>query len=157
MRRLCLLLGIGLTMICHSGYAGAGGDDNAGLMLIAPEELDTVFGIVVGVEQIQQLSGVGNHMALKVKTARGPMLADIGPSWFLQNQGVAFNQNDLVRLHGTERDEGFLTTRILLKDHEVRIREDDGTPIWSAWSDDDTFFQMNGSSFRQTHGSPFNW
>jgi hypothetical protein len=77
----------------------------------------------------------GVHLLLK--TAKESVEVQLGPSWFIDNQEAKLKQGDSVSVRGSRtavsRQPALIAIDVKRGGETLRLREEDGTPLWSAW------------------------
>lgn len=93
----------------------------------------TVTGTVQAVQQHPgQRGGMGIHLLLKTKDST--LDVHVGPSWYLDKQGVTFAEGDAVEVTGSllKTNDGILAKEIKKGDKTVSLRNATGRPLWAG-------------------------
>ncbi len=93
----------------------------------------TVTGTVQAVQQHPgKRGGVGIHLLLK--TNDSTLDVHVGPSWYLDKQGVTFAEGDAVEVTGSmlKTNDGILAREIKKGDKTLSLRNADGRPLWAG-------------------------
>ena len=130
-----------LSTAAQMGPTGGGrGARSRGAMYMQyfdPKTVTTLEGTIAEVRKVPHrgMSMTGTHVTLK--TAEGNFDVHLGPSWFLENQEVQLKPNETVRVTGSkftiEKTPSVIATEVERGDEVLKLREADGTPLWSAW------------------------
>ena len=100
-----------------------------------PATIESVDGTIekVLVRQMGRMQGV--HVLLK--TASDTVEVHLGPSWFIDNQETKLEAGDTVNVRGSRTAvagrPAIIAVDVQRGGETLRLREDDGTPLWSAW------------------------
>ena len=101
-----------------------------------PDTVTTLRGTVDSVAVVPARGGRAGGMHLAVKTDGQTMDVHLGPTWFLQREGIELAKADAIEVTGSVVDsEGatFLIARELKKGPKaVRLRDEQGVPAWSG-------------------------
>ena len=93
----------------------------------------TVTGTVQAVQQHPgKRGGVGIHLLLKTKDST--LDVHVGPSWYLEKQGITFAEGDTVEVTGSllKTNDGILAKEIKKGDKTLSLRNAAGKPFWSG-------------------------
>ncbi len=93
----------------------------------------TVTGTVQAVQQHPgKRAGVGIHLLLKTKDST--LDVHVGPSWYLDKQGVKFAEGDTVEVTGSmlKTNDGILAREIKKGDKTLTLRNAAGHPLWAG-------------------------
>ncbi len=102
-----------------------------------PCNLETVCGMVQQIANTEIAPGMGIHEIVVLQTADNRMLrVDLGPQWFLQQQGIALQCGQTVTVTGSTADIGgqptLFATNIQANGDQFALRSDTGVPTWSV-------------------------
>lgn len=101
-----------------------------------PDTVTTLRGTVDAVTVQPARGGRAGGMHLALKTDGQTMDVHLGPTWFLQHEGIELAKADAIEVTGSVIDlEGatFLVARELKKGPKaVRLRDEQGIPAWSG-------------------------
>jgi hypothetical protein len=101
-----------------------------------PETVSTVRGKASVVTVVSGRGGRtgGTHVILE--SAEQTLDVRLGPTWFLEREGVEIAQGDSLEVTGSvigSDDDSFLIARELKKgDKVVTLRDQNGVPLWSG-------------------------
>lgn len=93
----------------------------------------TVTGTVQAVQQHPgKRGGMGIHLLLKTKDSI--LDVHVGPSWYLDKQGVTFAEGDVVEVTGSmlKTNDGILAKEIKKGDKTLSLRNAAGRPLWAG-------------------------
>ncbi len=100
-----------------------------------PQTVETLAGEVVSVETIgggRRLHGV--HLTLKTDKETIPV--HLGPSWYLDKQGLKLAPKDQVEITGSRVDfQGkptIIAAEIKKGDKVLKLRDQSGLPVWAG-------------------------
>ena len=101
-----------------------------------PDTVTTLRGTVDAATVVPARGGRAGGMHLALKTDGQAMDVHLGPTWFLQREGIELAKGDAVEVTGSVVDfEGttFLIARELKKGQKVlKLRDEQGIPAWSG-------------------------
>jgi hypothetical protein len=126
---------------CLSGAGGAvqGAGERSGAGQRSNYDADTVTtlrGTVAAVTVVPARGGRSGGLHVTVETDGKATDVHLGPSWFLERQGLALAKGDAVEVTGSLVEQGgttFLIARDVAKgDKRVRLRDERGIPAWSG-------------------------
>jgi hypothetical protein len=117
-------------------WDGWGPDASYGRMY-DPERVRTVTGQVERAEAGTPMAGMGRGLMLNVRTRnRERLRAHVGPVWFSEQFDVSPEPGDDITLTGSVVEmkgrQVMMVGEIVANQRRVRIREQDGTPIWAG-------------------------
>ena len=98
---------------------------------------ERVEGEVISVEQVTPQRRMGAGIALKIKTGTGTHLVHLGPQWFIERQDINIVAGDRVEVTGARAarsgEEVFLAAEVTKGEYVLKLRDDDGYPVWAGW------------------------
>lgn len=113
----------------------ARGPGARGPRLYDPRTVTTLAGKVAAVEQVGRRRG-GGGVHLSLETAEGTLPVHLGPSWFLQEQGLQLAAGDQVEITGSKvsfRGQPAVVAQVVKKgDKAVALRDLQGIPVWAG-------------------------
>ncbi|MFP3984270.1 MAG: DNA-binding protein [Desulfurivibrionaceae bacterium] len=100
--------------------------------------VETVSATVAKVEKIRPMPGMSYGVHLSVKTESGETLAvHLGPAWFLKEEEMEIEDGDKLEITGSrvefERKEAMIAASVKKKGKILKLRDEDGFPLWSGW------------------------
>jgi hypothetical protein len=119
--------------------AGARGPRGMGARGFGPRHYDpktvtTLSGEVVAVDQTGH-GRRGGGVRLEVKTSEGTTPVRVGPSWFLEEQGLQLAPGDKVEITGSKvqlGDQPVVIAQVVKKgEAAVALRDINGIPVWA--------------------------
>ncbi len=93
----------------------------------------TVSGTVEAVQlHPGQRGGTGTHLLLKTKDAT--LDVHVGPTWYLEKQGISFKEGDEVEVLGSlvKSKDALLARTIKKGGTAVTLRDSSGRPLWAG-------------------------
>ena len=105
--------------------------------LYDPNRVGTIAGVVESVRLGSPMGDMGRGMLVRVRTHEGNRVqAHLGPTWFSEQAEISLNPGDEVTLTGsTVRVEGremLMVREMTTAQRQIRLREDDGAPVWAG-------------------------
>ena len=114
--------------------AGTRGPRGLGPRHYDPKTVTILSGEVVAVDQTGR-GRRGGGVRLEVKTAEGTTPVRVGPSWFLEEQGLQLAPGDRVEITGSKvqlGDQPVVIAQVVKKgDAAVALRDINGIPVWA--------------------------
>ena len=115
--------------------AGARGPRARGARLYDPRTVTTLGGKIAAVQQVGGgRRGGGVHLSLEAP--EGTVAVHLGPSWFLQEQGLTLAAGDQVEITGSRvsfRGQPAVIAQVVKKgDTAVALRDLQGIPVWAG-------------------------
>jgi hypothetical protein len=105
--------------------------------LYDPRTVETVRGRVAAVDTFTPLNAMANGVRLRLETDAGVLYVHLGPQWFLDHQEVRVAPRDSVEIAGSRITfrgrPALLAATVTRGDQKLRLRDEQGWPIWSAW------------------------
>ena len=105
--------------------------------LYDPKTVETIGGEVVSIDKILPLKGMSSGVHLAVKTEKETILVHLGPQWYLQNQDVKIEPKDKIEVKGSrinfQGKPAMIAMEIKKGDEVLRLRDENGFPVWSGW------------------------
>lgn len=101
--------------------------------LFDKKSMHTVKGTVteVTIDQVH-----GDLVKATIGMKKGSVLAVLGPSWYLQQQGIELKSGDKVTVRGSKvvhnGQEIVIATNLKADKHSLDIRSKQGSPMWSS-------------------------
>jgi len=80
---------------------GGWGPGTAYARLYDPKTVETVSGMVSGVDTLIPMSGMGAGVHLLLATDAGAVSVHVGPVWYLENQEIRLEPGDRVQVRGS--------------------------------------------------------
>ena len=102
-----------------------------------PERVQTRAGVVESVDEMTPMEGMGRGLALTVRTAeRERTRVHLGPSWYAEQSDLVVNPGESVAVTGSlvemNGKQVLMAREMTQANRRVRLRERDGTPVWSG-------------------------
>ena len=100
-------------------------------------KMGTLEGVVVRVHQVPNTKVWLTSMNALVRTTTGDVNVELGPAWFIDNQELHLGVDDKITVSGSRvKPSGvdtMIATEVRRGSDVLRLRRDDGTPVWVAW------------------------
>lgn len=113
---------------------GARGPRGPGPRMYDPSTVATLSGEIVTVEKVTGRRGEGVH--IRLQTASEQLPVHLGPSWFLDKEGLKLAPGDQVEVTGSRITFGgkaAVIAQVLKKGAEaVVLRDARGVPVWAG-------------------------
>ena len=115
--------------------SGAPGPGN----LYDPATVARVKGEVLSVEEFTPTPGMPPGVEFILKTDGAEVVrVFVGPKWYLANEDFEIKPKDMLEVKGSkityEGKPAMVASVVLLDDEVVKLRDDNGAPVWSAWA-----------------------
>jgi hypothetical protein len=117
------------------GRPGRGGGDPYGRMY-NPKTVETISGEVVKVESPAPVRGrsLGTHLTLK--TAKETVTVHLGPSWYLDKQGMTLTPGDKLEVTGSrttfQGQPAVIAGEVKKGGQVMKLRDAAGIPAWAG-------------------------
>jgi hypothetical protein len=122
-------------MMWHGG--GGWGPGTPYARMFDPKTIETVSGAIVSVDQMTPMAGMGAGVHLTLKTPQGNLSVHLGPVWYLENQDVSVSPGDQIQVRGSritfQGKPAIIAVELTKGQETLRLRDEEGFPLWSAW------------------------
>jgi len=102
-----------------------------------PATVETLTGQVIAVDTFAPGKGMGRGVHLMVKTEKETIPVHLGPSWYVQEQGVTFVAGDQITVTGSRIDfkgkPAVIAAEVKKGDQVLKLRDANGIPVWAGW------------------------
>ncbi len=102
-----------------------------------PRKLATLEGTVARLHQVPSTRVLLTTQNALLKTSEGDVNVELGPAWFLDNQELHLAVEDKIVVSGSRVKlsgvDTLIVTEVRRGSDVLRVRRDDGTPVWVAW------------------------
>jgi hypothetical protein len=99
--------------------------------------IETIKGEVLAIEKFIPLKGMSYGLQIIVRTETDTIVAYLGPEWFMDNQDVHIERQDIIEIKGSRirfaAKAILIATEILRRADILRLRNAYGYPAWIAW------------------------
>lgn len=99
--------------------------------------VETIRGEVLAIEKIIPLKGMSCGVQLVVRTETDTIAVHLGPEWFMENQDMQIERQDIIEVKGsriTFNGQAIIIAAEILRRTEIlRLRNNIGLPAWIAW------------------------
>jgi hypothetical protein len=135
MKRLSLLTMTWATLVLALLVGPAVGQpDGPGAGLYNPQTVETVSGLVVSITPMPPKGGPPQRVQLGLKTDGETITVILGPSSYIEGQGVEIKDLDRVEVRGSRivaRGQPMLIAAWVKKGGQVlKLRDESGRPLW---------------------------
>lgn len=101
------------------------------------EDLRSYKGKILEIYTVVGPDGQTSDLGILMRTDKGEIPVHLGPSSFIQSGPVRLEPNHEIEVEGYERyDNGqifVIAKEIKLKDYKLKLRDQEGVPLWSGW------------------------
>ncbi len=105
--------------------------------LYDPKTVESISGEVVKVDTITPWKGMSSGVHLLVKTDKETISVHLGPAWYVERQDVKITPGDKVEITGSritfQGKPAIIASELKKGDEILRLRDENGFPIWSGW------------------------
>ncbi len=119
-----------------SGRPGHGAGMGFPNRMYNPQTEETFTAVVEKVETSTTSGGRQAGLHLIVKTDQGTMPVHLGPSWYVEQQGVSFTPQDTVQVIGSRvsspQGPMIIAREVKKGEKTLKLRQADGTPAWAG-------------------------
>jgi hypothetical protein len=102
-----------------------------------PKTVATLRGEVVSVDTFVPAKGMSPGVHLTLKTADETVSVHLGPEWYISGQDTKIAGGDRVEVTGSritfDAKPAIIAAHITKGDEILRLRDDDGVPVWAGW------------------------
>lgn len=102
-----------------------------------PKTVETISGEVESVARITPRKGMSYGVHMNVKTAKETISVHLGPGWYIENQDLKIAPKDQVEIKGSRITFGgkpaLIAAEVKKGDETLRLRDENGFPVWSGW------------------------
>jgi len=113
------------------------GPGNQYCLMYKPDTAETISGEVLSVEKVAPRNEMFYGVHLMVKTGEKTVSVHLGPGWYIEDQGIAFEPKDKVEIIGSkvtfDGEEAVIATEVKKGDEILKLRDKNGIPYWSGW------------------------
>lgn len=117
------------------GWGGWGPGGAYGRMF-NPATVETVSGEVVRVDRFTPGRGMGYGVHLVLKTATESLDVHLGPSWYVEQQGLTFASGDKLEVTGSrityQGKPTIIASEVKKGDKVLKLRDARGVPVWAG-------------------------
>ncbi|HEY9799309.1 MAG TPA: hypothetical protein V6D25_03045 [Leptolyngbyaceae cyanobacterium] len=101
------------------------------------QTLETLSGEVVSVNTSVPMQRMSHGVHLALKTAKETISVHLGPSWYIENQGIQIQPGDKIQVKGSRINFAGQPTIIAAEVKKgnvvMKLRDNNGFPVWSGW------------------------
>lgn len=107
-------------------------------MRFDPGTVGSFSGEIVKVEKVVPLHGMTEGVAVTLRNREETLTVQLGPLWFLERQdALMLLPGDTLEVRGSRvainGEKGMIATEMARKGRGLRLRDEQGLPVWSAW------------------------
>ena len=99
--------------------------------------IHTVEGNLYRFEQLVPQDGMSDGLSLVLKNATEIISVHLGPKWYMERQEFPLYKGEYIEVAGSrttfDGEEVIIATEVRTKDKVLKLREQNGVPLWSAW------------------------
>lgn len=99
--------------------------------------VEMVSGTVMSVDQTSTENNMSAGVHLLLNTGNGNVTVHLGPAWYIDNQDVVISKDDNISVTGSKvtykGDQIIIAKEVTKGDQILRLRDDNGYPLWSGW------------------------
>ena len=130
-----LLFLSGISFAQGGKGSGGWGPGTSYSRLYNPQTVESVSGEIEKVEMFTPRKGMSQGVHLVLKTDKGSIPVHLGPSWYMDKQGVKFAAGDKVQVTGSRvtfnKNPAIIAAEVKKGDQVLKLRDEKGTPVWS--------------------------
>jgi len=120
----------------QGGMGGGGwGPGTSYNRMFNPQTVESLSGEVERVEMFTPRKGMSQGVHLVLKTEKGSLPVHLGPSWYMDKQGLKFEKGDKVQVTGSRitfnKKPAIIASEVKKGDQVLKLRDETGTPAWS--------------------------
>jgi hypothetical protein len=117
---------------------GAGGGWGMGTSyqrMYNPSTVETVSGTVESVDQFTPMRGMSYGIHVMLKTDKEVISVHLGPSWFINKQGLNIQKGDTIEVKGSritfQGKPAIIAAEVKKGGKTLELRDSTGIPVWS--------------------------
>lgn len=134
---------LGMLLISFSGISFAQGGKGGGgwgpgtsyNRMYNPQTVENLSGEVEKVELFTPRRGMSQGVHIILKTEKGSIPVHLGPSWYIDKQGLKFAPGDKVQVTGSRvtfnNKPAIIASEVKKGDQTLKLRDEKGFPAWS--------------------------
>ncbi len=120
----------------QGGKGGGGwGPGTSYNRLYNPKTVENLSGTIEKMELFTPRKGMSQGVHLVLKTDKGSIPVHLGPSWYIDKQGVKFEPGDKVQVTGSritfDKKPAIIASEVKKGDQTLKLRDETGAPAWS--------------------------
>jgi hypothetical protein len=113
------------------------GPDTPYCRLYNGKTVETVEGIVTGVQRFIPGRGMSAGVRLLVRVGLDIVEVHLGPEWYVENQDITIQPKDQVEVKGSKvsfrGQSAIMASEVRKGDDVLKMRDENGFPAWIAW------------------------
>jgi hypothetical protein len=117
--------------------SGGWGMGSAYNRMFDPKTVETIRGEVLSIDQVTPTKGMRRGIHLMVKTDKETLSVHLGPSWYIENQDVKILPKDTLEITGSritfQGKPALIAAEVKKGDEILKLRDENGIPLWSGW------------------------
>ncbi|MFA5354634.1 MAG: hypothetical protein WC291_10425 [Thermodesulfovibrionales bacterium] len=102
-----------------------------------PSTVETIAGEITTVERTTPMRGMSYGIHLRVKTDKETIPVHLGPAWYIERLDTTIEKGDHVEVRGSRvmvmGQEAIIAAEVKKGEHLLKLRDDNGFPLWSGW------------------------
>jgi len=115
--------------------AGGWGPGTSYNRMYDPKTVENLSGEVEKIELFTPRRGMSQGVHMVLKTDKGSIPVHLGPSWYMDKQGVKFEPGDKVEVTGSRitfnKKPAIIASEVKKGGQALKLRDETGTPAWS--------------------------
>jgi len=133
-----LLVFMGATVFGQP-WQGSGGWGMKGSYqrMYNPATVESISGVVTGVEKITPMKGMRYGVHLMVKTEKETIPVHLGPGWFIESQDIKIEKGDRIEVKGSRvmvaGKPAIIAAEVKKGKDILQLRDNAGVSVWSGW------------------------
>jgi len=122
--------------LAQGGKGGGGwGPGTSYNRMYNPKTIENLSGEVEKIELFTPRKGMSQGVHMTLKTDKGSIPVHLGPSWYIDKQGVKFEPGDKVQVTGSRvtfnKKPAIIASEVKKGDQTLNLRDETGAPAWS--------------------------
>ena len=101
-----------------------------------PKTIETIAGVVVGVEKFTPAKGMSSGVHLMVKTDKETISVHLGPAWYIEKQAITIKLKDKIEVKGSrinfDGKPAIIAAEVKKENGVLILRDANGIPVWSG-------------------------
>ena len=119
------------SLLAAGSYAQRGGG------IYDTRSVETITGEVVSVDQFVNRGGYNRGVHLLLKTDKETISVHLGPSQYIESQGIKIGQGDKVEIKGSRvtlnGKPAIIAAEVKKEGKTLKLRDETGLPLWRGF------------------------
>lgn len=107
------------------------------LLKYDPCSVTTIEGRILSSQEFTFITQPHSNIQLLILTKKGTVIAEIGPKWFLESEGIDLSARLNIEVKGSFQEVNgrllIIAKTIKMNEREVQLRNEEGQPLWTSW------------------------